>query len=80
MINTEGLSAADLAAVLGNNNGDGFNGNGAWWLLILLIFANNGWGNNGGFGGNATRNEGLRALLSYNNLSVIISPAFFRSK
>lgn len=52
MMNTEGLSAADLAAVLGNNNGDGFNGNGAWWLLILLIFANNGWGNNGGFGGN----------------------------
>lgn len=51
MINTEGLSAADLAAVVGNNN-DGFgNGNGAWWLLILLIFANNGWGGNG-WGGN----------------------------
>lgn len=49
---TEGFSAADLAAVVGNNN-DGFgNGNGAWWLLILLIFANNGWGNNNGFGGN----------------------------
>lgn len=51
MINTEGLSAADLAAVLGNNNND-FGGNGAWWLLILLIFANNGWGNGNGFGGN----------------------------
>ena len=50
MINTEGLSAADLAAVLGNNND--FGGNGAWWLLILLIFANNGWGNNNGFSGN----------------------------
>lgn len=48
---TDGFSAADLAAVVGNN-GDGFNGNGgAWWLLILLIFANNGWGNNG-WGGN----------------------------
>lgn len=47
---TEGMSAADLAAIVGN--GDGFgNGNGAWWLLILLIFANNGWGN-GGWGGN----------------------------
>lgn len=47
----DNLSAADLAAVVGNNN-DGFgNGNGAWWLLILLIFANNGWGNNG-FGNN----------------------------
>ena len=51
MINNEGFSAADLAAVVGNSNGD-FGGNGAWWLLILLIFANNGWGN-GGFGGNA---------------------------
>ena len=51
MLNSEGLSAADLAAIVGNN-GDGFgNGNGAWWLLILLIFANNGWGGNG-FGGN----------------------------
>ena len=50
MLNTEGFSAADLAAVIGNNN-DGFGGgNGAWWLLILLIFANNGWGNGNGFG------------------------------
>lgn len=50
--NTEGLSAADLAAVIGNNN-DGFGGgNGAWWLLILLIFANNGWGNNNWGNGN----------------------------
>jgi hypothetical protein len=50
---TDGLSAADLAAVLGNNNGNDFGGNsGAWWLLILLIFANNGWGNNGFGGGN----------------------------
>ncbi len=46
---TDNLSAADLAAVLGNNNGNDFGNNGAWWLLILLIFANNGWGN--GFGG-----------------------------
>lgn len=52
MISNDNLSAADLAAVVGNNN-DGFgNGNGAWWLLILLIFANNGWGGNG-WGGNA---------------------------
>ena len=47
---TDNMSAADLAAIMGNNDGFGGN-NGAWWLLILLIFANNGWGNNG-FGGN----------------------------
>ena len=48
-----GLSAADVAAVVGNgNNGFGFGGDGAWWLLVLFLFSMNGnWGN--GFGGNA---------------------------
>lgn len=50
-----GLSAADVAAVTGNNNGFGFGGDGAWWLLILFLFAFGGgnWGNGGygGFGG-----------------------------
>lgn len=53
MMNSDGFSAADLAAVVGNNDGLGGN-NGAWWILILLLFANNGWGtgncgNNGGY-------------------------------
>ena len=52
MINNDGLSVADLAAVVGNNDNN-FGGNGAWWLLILLIFANNGWGNNWGGNGGA---------------------------
>lgn len=58
--NGNGLSAADVAAVMGSNNGFGFGGNdGAWWLIILfLFFMNNGWGNNGGggFGGNYIQN------------------------
>lgn len=54
---TDNLSAADLAAIVGNNDGFGGN-NGAWWLLILLIFANNGWGN-GGWGGNANNTAPL---------------------
>lgn len=49
-----GLSAADVAAVTRNNggNGFGFGGDGAWWLIVLFLFAlsGNGWGN--GFGGN----------------------------
>lgn len=48
-----GMSPADFAAVMGNNNNDGFGfgGNGAWWILILLLFGmNGGWGM-GGFGG-----------------------------
>ena len=49
--NGGGLSAADVAAVTGSNGGFGMNGDGAWWLIILFLFAlgNNGWGN--GFGG-----------------------------
>ena len=53
-LTSEGLSAADVAAVTGNNGGFGsFGGDGAWWLLVLFLFAFNGnWGNNGGNGGN----------------------------
>jgi hypothetical protein len=46
------MSAADFAAICGNNrnNDDMFGGNSAWWIIILLLF---GWGRNGfGFGGN----------------------------
>lgn len=57
MINSNELSAADLAAIIGNNN-DGFGGaNGAWWLIILLLFANGGWGNWGN-GGNGNGGQG----------------------
>lgn len=42
------MSAADIAAVT-NGNGFGWGGDG-WWIVLLLLFANGGWGN--GFGGN----------------------------
>lgn len=50
-LTSEGLSAADVAAVTGNNGfGSGWGGDGAWWLLVLFLFAFNGnWGN-GGYG------------------------------
>lgn len=49
-----GYTLSDIAAATGNNrNSDGFgDGNGAWWIILFLIF---GWGRNGfggGFGGN----------------------------
>ena len=57
LIDGNGLSAADVAAVTGNNNnnGWGFGGDGAWLILILLLFAafngnGNGWGGWGGGG------------------------------
>lgn len=51
---SNGLSAADVAAVTGNgcNNGwGGFGGDGAWWLLVLFLFAANGNGFGNGWGG-----------------------------
>ena len=50
--NANGLSAADVAAVVGNNGGafgNGFWGDGSFWIIILFLFAfmGNGWG---GFG------------------------------
>lgn len=46
-----GMSPADFAAVMGNGGrgyggfGNGF-GDGAWWIIILFLFAmNGGWGN-----------------------------------
>ena len=55
LTDVSGLSAADVAAVTGNNGfGGGWGGDGAWWLLVLFLFAFNGnWGGNGfGNGGN----------------------------
>lgn len=45
----EGMSPADYAAINGCNNG-GMWGVGAWWIIILFLFAfnGNGWGNNNG--------------------------------
>lgn len=50
---TDGMSPADLAAVTGNNN-DGFAGNGAWWIIILFLFAFIGGWNNNGYGRNGS--------------------------
>jgi hypothetical protein len=50
---TNGFSPADMAAVLRNNNGDGFgNGNSGWWIILFFLLCfNGGWGGYGG--GNA---------------------------
>ena len=54
--NGNGLSAADVAAVMGGNGGyNGFGNDGMFWLLILFLFAwtGNGWGGYGN-GSNGT--------------------------
>lgn len=62
----EGYSLADIAAATGGRNdgyGEGFMGNGAWWIIIMFLFVFCGWGNGGfgGFGGNGT---GLQGALT----------------
>ena len=53
-LTTSEMTPADIRACTCGNDGygDGMWGNGAWWIIILLLF---GWGRNGfggGFGGN----------------------------
>lgn len=53
MTTENGLSAADVAAVTGNNGGFGNWGDGSFWIIVLFLFAlmGNGWGNGFGNGG-----------------------------
>lgn len=57
--NGNGLSAADMAAVMRGSNGNGWgnDGFGAWWIILFMLFAfmgNGNWGNGGyGNGGGA---------------------------
>ena len=53
----------NMLAALMNNNRNGFDGFGAWWIIILLIFGWGGFGNGfgGGFNGRGTA-QGLADL------------------
>jgi len=58
---SDGMTPADIAAVTGNNDGFGFgNGGGAWWIIILFLFAMNG----GNFGGNGFNNATLPYVMN----------------
>lgn len=56
------LSAADVAAVVGNgNNGFGNWGDGSFWIIVLFLFAlMGGWNNNGFGGGNNGYSAGVQ--------------------
>lgn len=58
-----GYNLSDIAAVTkGSNGGDGMWGDGAWWIILLFLFAG-GWGNGGGWGGGGAGNA--RDAVSY---------------
>lgn len=40
------------AGMMGNSGNNAWGDNGAWWIIILFLFAFCGWGNNGFGGGN----------------------------
>lgn len=69
--NGNGLSAADVAAVTGNGNGNGLWGDGSFWIIILFLFAlmGNGWGGN--FGGN-----GMMPYMMTNNTYADVQRGF----
>lgn len=77
-----GLSAADIAAIMGNGNGFS-GGDGAWWLVIIMLFALTG-GNLGGFGnnGNGVASDVQRGfdqsavMNGMNNLTTAVSNGF----
>lgn len=72
-----GYSLADIAAATGRNNDGNFGEeNGAWWIIILFLFAFCGWGNGnwGGFGGgygNQGRPSVYEGYILNNDMSMI---------
>lgn len=76
-LTTGEMSAADLAAVVGNNgngSGWGFGGDGGWWiiLLFLCLFGNGGWGGNYGGGSNG----GAGGLYPWMNQAEVTQDGF----
>jgi len=65
-LTTSEMTPADIAAVTRGGNDNGFgDGNGAWWLIVLFLFAMGGWGN--GFGGNGGGNGNIPWIMNTDN-------------
>ena len=84
-LTTEGMTPADIYACTRGGNGDGFGGgfgNDWGWIILLLLFANGGWGGfGGGFGGGneiypwmnqaEITSDGFRDQMMNNNVTSI---------
>ena len=63
--NNNGYSLADIAAVTDgnrNNDGFGFDGGGAWILILFILLLMGGW--NGGYGGFGNNGAGTQAAIN----------------
>lgn len=67
MVNRD-MTPADVAAVTGNNNNDDCWGNGAWWIVVLFLFAFCGWGGNRGNGEQPVTEAGLCNAMNFSDL------------
>lgn len=64
-----GASLSDIAALMRNNDGDGFGGNNGWWILIILWAL---WGNNGnGFGNGNGGSVGAEVQRGFDTQAII---------
>lgn len=63
---TNGLTPSDIAAVVGNS--EGFGGNGAWWLIVLFLFAFMGNGFGPGFGRNCGLGNEVQEGFNHNSI------------
>ena len=71
------MTPADYAAI-NRGGGMGFGGDGAWWLIVLFLFAmnggwGNGWGNAGGGGADAYMQRGFDQSAVMNGINGIQS-------
>lgn len=56
-----GVSIADIAAVMGNRDGNGYGGFGEGWWAIIILFFLFGWGGEGGMFGGMNRGSSTQA-------------------
>ena len=72
----EGISVADALALRnsGYSDNNGFNGTGAWWIIVLILLFAGGWGrgfgNNGGYDACCTpaTAQGMNDAFNFNQL------------
>lgn len=68
-----GLSAADIMALTGNGNNDGFgmNGSGGWWLLLFILLLGGGFRGWGGYGNGNGCNCGGNGTGAYSYAAAV---------
>lgn len=67
----EGMTPADIGAVMGNRGNDCWGGNGAYWIIILFLFAfmgNGFFGNRGEAPQQPVTEAGLCSAMNFNDL------------